>query len=97
MDYNEDLDPPLPQDISNVFSLSDLLAQSSSDSDKYKRAWYKARVIRSSVLYVGESLFIIPEVEIFCPAKFMTPMRKTSYWYHEPDEAIPVMVKLNKL
>ena len=37
---------------------------------------------------------IIPEVEIVCPAKFMTPMRKTSYWYHEPDEAIPVAVKL---
>ena len=26
----------------------------------------------------------------------MTPMRKTSYWYHEPDEAIPVMVKLKQ-
>ena len=26
----------------------------------------------------------------------MTPMRKTSYWYHEPDEEIPVMVKLKQ-
>ena len=39
---------------------------------------------------------IIPEGELFFPAKFMTPMRKTSHWYHDPDEAIPVMVKLNK-
>ena len=27
---------------------------------------------------------IIPEVELFCPAKSMTPMRKTLYWYHNP-------------
>ena len=40
---------------------------------------------------------IIPEGELVFPAKFMTPMRKTSYWYHDPDESIPVMVKLNKL
>ena len=40
---------------------------------------------------------IIPEGEIFCPAKFMTPMRKTSYWYHGPDESIPVMVKLKQV
>ena len=26
----------------------------------------------------------------------MTPMIKTSYWYHDPDEAIPFMVKLKK-
>ena len=24
----------------------------------------------------------IPEVEIVCPARFMTPIRKNSYWYH---------------
>ena len=24
-------------------------------------------------------------------------MRKTSYWYHEPDEVIPVMVKLKQV
>ena len=24
----------------------------------------------------------------------MTTMRKNSYWYHGPDEAIPIMVKL---
>ena len=37
---------------------------------------------------------IIPEVELVCPAKFMTPMRKKSYLYHEQNEVIPVMVKL---
>ena len=37
---------------------------------------------------------IILEGEIVRPEKFMTPMIKTSYWYHETDEAIPVMVKL---
>ena len=39
---------------------------------------------------------IITEGEIFCPAKFMTQMRKNSYWYHNPNEAIPVMVKLQQ-
>ena len=27
----------------------------------------------------------------------MTPMIKTSHWYHKPNEAIPVMVKLKKV
>ena len=27
----------------------------------------------------------------------MTPTRKTSYWNHEPDEAIPAMVNLKKV
>ena len=35
---------------------------------------------------------INPEGELVFPVKFMTLMRKTSYWYHGPDEAIPVMV-----
>ena len=51
---NEDLDPPTPQDISNMFSATDLLSCSSSDSAKYKRAWLKAKVIRSSILSSGE-------------------------------------------
>ena len=33
--YNEDLDPPPPQDIPNIFSSADLFSQSSSDSAKY--------------------------------------------------------------
>ena len=36
---------------------------------------------------------IISEGGLVCLDKFMTPMRKTSYWYDEPDEAIHVMVK----
>ena len=40
---------------------------------------------------------IIPEGELVCTAKFMTPMRETSYWHHEPDKSIPVMVKLKQV
>ena len=54
MAYNEDQYPPPPQDISNVFAASDLSSHSPSDSDKYKHAWIKAKVIRSSILSVGE-------------------------------------------
>ena len=55
MDYNEDLDPPPPHDISNVFSAEDLSSQLSSDSAKYKRAWHKVRVICSYIISYGES------------------------------------------
>ena len=40
---------------------------------------------------------IFTEGELVFPAKFMTPMIKTSHWYHEPNEAIPVMVKLKQV
>ena len=40
---------------------------------------------------------IITEGGLVFPDKFMTPMRKTFYWYHDPDEAIPVMVKLKQV
>ena len=40
---------------------------------------------------------IIPEGGLVFPAKFMTQMRKTSYWYHKPYEAIPVKVKLKQV
>ena len=40
---------------------------------------------------------IIPEGELVFTAKFMTPMRKTPYWYHDKYEATPVMVKLKKV
>ena len=43
------------------------------------------------------SFSYIPEGELVCQAKFMTPMIKTSYWYHDPDEAIHVMVKLKQV
>ena len=40
---------------------------------------------------------IIPEGELVCLAKFMTPMRETSYWYHDLDEEIPIRVKLEQV
>ena len=36
---------------------------------------------------------IIPEGELVFPAKSMTPIGKTSYWYHELYKAIPIVVK----
>ena len=53
MTNNEELDPPPPQDIYNVFAVADLSSSSSFDSAKYKRAWCKAKVIRSSILSAG--------------------------------------------
>ena len=44
-----------PQDIPNVFAAVYLLSQSSYDSVKYKRAWHRAKIIRSSILSSGES------------------------------------------
>ena len=55
MAYNEDLVPPLPHDISNLFSSADLFYKSSYDSAKYRLASYRARVIRSFILSSGES------------------------------------------
>ena len=52
--YNEELYPPPPQDISNVFASSDLSSRSSSDSDKYKCAWLKEKLICPSILSSGE-------------------------------------------
>ena len=53
MAYNEDLDPQPPQDISNVFAVAYLLYCLSSNSDKYKRAWLKAKVISYYILSAG--------------------------------------------
>ena len=47
---NEEIDTPPPQDISNVFAAADLLSQSSYDTVKYKRAWHRAKGIRSYIL-----------------------------------------------
>ena len=52
---NEEIDTPPPQDISNVFAAVDLLSQSSYDTLKYKRAWQRAKGIRSYILSSGES------------------------------------------
>ena len=54
MGYNEDIDSPLPHDISNVFAAADLSSQSSYDSVKYKRTCHRAKGIRSSILSSGE-------------------------------------------
>ena len=50
MSDNEELDPPPPQDISNVFAAADFSSGSPYDSAKYKRAWIKTKVIRSYIL-----------------------------------------------
>ena len=52
---------------------------------------------RKYIFHAFNTTVIIPEGELVSPAKFMTPMRKTSYWYHKPDEAIPVLVKLKQV
>ena len=51
---NEELYYPPTQDIYNMFAAVDLSYRSSSDSAKYKRAWIKLKVIRSSILSSGE-------------------------------------------
>ena len=53
MDDNKELDPPPPQDTSNVFAAADLSPCSSSDSAKYKRVLIKAKVTRSYILSAG--------------------------------------------
>ena len=55
MGYNEDIDTPPPRDISNMFAEADLSYQSSYDTVKYKRAWHRAKGIRSYILSSGES------------------------------------------
>ena len=78
MAYNEYLNLPTPQDILNVFAEEDFSSCSSSDSNKYKCAWLKAKVIRSSILSTGEfpdarsrALYIAPnhkEIASIMPA-----------------------------
>ena len=60
MAVNEDIDTSPPQDISNLFAAADLSSQSSYDTVKYKRAWHRAKGIRSSVLSSRE----IPDAQI---------------------------------
>ena len=50
MAHNEELYPTTTQDIWNIFAAKDLMYPSSSDSAKYKCAYLKAKVIRSSIL-----------------------------------------------
>ena len=50
MDYDEDLDPTPPQDISNIFAAADMSSHLSSDSNKYKRAWLKTKLIHRLIV-----------------------------------------------
>ena len=49
-----------------MFSSTELSAQSSSDSAKYKCAWYQARVINSYILSAGGFFFIIIGGKLDC-------------------------------
>ena len=49
IDGNEDIDPPPPQDILNVFAAANFSSQSSYDTVKYKGAWHRTKGIRSSI------------------------------------------------
>ena len=53
MAYNEELDPPPPQDTLNVFAELEFSSRSSYDSAKYKGAWIKAKLICSYILSAG--------------------------------------------
>ena len=73
-------------------------------SDSYTPVYYIVRwkcnaytLKKKYTCHAFDPTILIPEGELVCTAKFMTPMRKTSYWYHNPDEAIPVMVKLKQV
>ena len=61
MEDNKELDTLRSQDILNVFAAAELPYHSSSDSAEYKRAWPKAKVIRSSILSAGECLTHVVE------------------------------------
>ena len=73
-------------------------------SDKSTHGYYIVKLTGNTYTLQGKYKYhafnppvIIPEGELVCPAKFMTPMKKTSHWYHETNEAIPVMVKLKQV
>ena len=74
--------------------------QTAKKTPGYYIVWWKGNGYTLQGKYTCHAFdppIIIPEGDIVCPAKVMTPMRKTSYWYREPDEAIPVMVKLKQV
>eukprot|EP00978_Attheya_sp_CCMP212_P024273 scaffold76016_cov51-Attheya_sp.AAC.2 len=49
------LDPPVPQDLSNVFAASGLSSYTSTSSAEYKRSWRKAQAIKESILSAGDT------------------------------------------
>ena len=73
---------------------------SDSNTPGYYIVWWTGNAYTLQEQYTCHAFnptVIIPEGELFFPAKFMIPMIKTSYWYHEPDESIPVMGKLKQV
>ena len=49
------------------------------------------------IYHAFNPLVIIPEGELVYTEKFFTSTRKTSYWYHDPDLVIPIIVKLQQV
>eukprot|EP00978_Attheya_sp_CCMP212_P001878 scaffold3890_cov33-Attheya_sp.AAC.6 len=49
------IDPPVPQDLSNVFAASGLSSYTSTSSAEYKRSWRKAQAIKQSILSTGDT------------------------------------------
>ena len=73
---------------------------SDSKNSGYYIFWLTGNAYTLQVKYTCHALdppVIIPKGELVFPAKFMTAMRKKSYWYQDPDEAIPFMVKLKQV
>ena len=71
-----------------------------SNMPGYYILWWTCNVYTLQEQYACHSFyppFIITDGGIVSPAKLMTQMRKTSYWYHDPDEAIPAMVELKQV
>ena len=71
-----------------------------SNMPGYYIFWWTCNVYTLQEQYACHAFYPtvrIPEGELVFPAKFIKPMRKTSYWYHKPDESIPVMIKLKQV
>ena len=73
---------------------------SNSNTPGYYIVWWTGDAYTLQEQYTCHALYtpvIITEGELVCPAKFMTETRKTSYWYHKPDEAISIKGKFKKV
>ena len=61
---------------------------SNSNTPGYYIFWWTGNAYTLQEQYTCHAFnptVIITEGELFFPAKFMIPMIKTSYWYHEPE------------
>ena len=73
---------------------------SDSNTPVYYILWWTVNAYtlqKKYTCYAFHPPVLIHEGELVCPANFMTPTRKTSYWYHYTYEAIPIMVKLKQV